>query len=108
MAISDDQAGREVTTMPIGSGTDGARFDPATGDVFSSNGEGSLNVIHEDTPDHYSVVQTVPTMSGARTLELDPRTHRIYTVSAQFGKAAAGERRAPAVPGTFTLLVIER
>jgi YVTN family beta-propeller protein len=106
LAVSDASAGREVTTVPIGSGTDGARFDPATGDVFSSNGEGSLTVIHEDAPDHYTVVQTVPTMPGARTLELDLKTHRIYTASAQFGKAAAGERRAPVVPGSFAVLVV--
>jgi DNA-binding beta-propeller fold protein YncE len=107
MAVSDAAAGRLVASVPVGAGVDADRFDPATGYAFSSNGDGSITVVHEDDPDHYSVVQTLPTMRGARTMELDPRTHRLYTVSAEFGTAAAGQRRPPMLPGTFTLLVIE-
>lgn len=114
MAISDAADGKLVTTVPIGSGVDGARFDPATGDAFASNGEGSLTVVHESSPDEFQVVQTVPTMSGARTIELDPRNHRLYTVGAKFGTPPARpttanpRRRAPMVPGSFTLLVLDR
>jgi DNA-binding beta-propeller fold protein YncE len=108
MAISDPVAGKLVTTVPIGAATDGAGFDPATQLAFTSNGDGTLTVIHEDTPDKYSVVETVPTMPGARTMTLDYATHTVYTASAKLGPAPAGGRgRPPIVPGTFTLLVIQ-
>jgi len=111
MGISDVAAGRLVTTVPIGAGVDAARFDPATGLAFASNGEGTLTVVHQDTPDRYTVAQTVQTMPGARTMELDPATHLVYTVSAEFGPQPApapGQRRGrpPVLPGTFALLVL--
>jgi YVTN family beta-propeller protein len=114
MAVSDATGGKLVTTVPIGSGVDAARFDPATGDAFASNGEGSLTVVHESSPDDFEVVQTVPTMSSARTMELDPGSHRLYTVGAKFGAPpdhptpANPRRRAPMVPGSFTLVVLGR
>lgn len=114
MAVSDAHAGKLVTTVPIGSGVDAAGYDAGTGDVFASNGEGTLTVIHEDSPDRYHVVQTVPTMTGARTMTVDPATHRVYTASAKFGSAPAAatadnpRRRPPMVPGSFTLLVLQR
>jgi DNA-binding beta-propeller fold protein YncE len=112
MAVSDASAGRLVTTVPIGRGVDAARFDPGTQLVFASNGDGTLSVIHEDAPDRYSLAATVPTKQGARTMEIDLGTHRIYTVSADFGPAPAPttERprpRPPVLPGTFALLVLE-
>lgn len=113
MGISDTEAGKVVATVPIGAGVDAARFDPATAYAFASNGDGTLTVVHEDTPDTYTVVQTIETMPAARTMELDPATHRLYTVSAKFGpqpEAAPGQRRGrpPVLPGTFTLLVYGR
>ena len=77
-----------------------------------SNGEGTLTVIHEDSPDKFSVIENVPTQKGARTLALDPRTHKVFVVSAEFGPTPAptAERprpRPPAVPGSFSLLVID-
>lgn len=114
MAVSDVSSGKLVTTVPIGSGVDAARFDPATGDAFASNGEGSLTIVHEASPIAFQVVQTVPTMSGARTMELDPRNHRVYTVGAKFGDAPAQptemnpRRRPPMVPGSFTLVILAR
>ena len=112
MAVSDAAAGRLVTTVPIGRGVDAARFDPGTQLAFASNGDGTLTVVHEDAPDRYSVVATVPTKQGARTMEIDLATHRVFTVSADFGPAPAptAERprpRPPVLPGTFALLVLE-
>jgi DNA-binding beta-propeller fold protein YncE len=114
MAISDASVGRLLTTLPIGRGTDGAAFDAATSDAFSTNGEGTVTVIHEDSPDLFRVADTVKTMPGARTIALDPTTHRVYTASARLGPAPAEatpenpRRRPPVIPGTFTVLVIER
>lgn len=114
MAVSDAHAGRLVTTVPIGSGVDATSYDAGTGDVFASNGEGTLTVIHEDSPNRYHVVETVPTVAGARTMTLDPTTHRVYTASARFGAAPAAataenpRRRPPMLPGSFTLLVLQR
>jgi DNA-binding beta-propeller fold protein YncE len=114
MAISDASTGRLLTTVPIGGGADGAAFDPATGYAFSTNGDGTLTVVHEDTPNRFRVVETVTTMPGARTIALDPGSHRIYTASAKFGPAPATatpenpRRRPPVIPGTFALLLIER
>jgi YVTN family beta-propeller protein len=113
MAVVDTKSGRVVATPPIGAGVDGTAFDPATQLAFASNGEGTLTVVHEDAPDRYTVVGTVPTQRGARTLALDERTHRVYTVTAQFGPppAATPDRPHPRpapVPGTFTVLEVER
>ena len=108
MGISDAQAGKLITTVPIGRGVDACRFDEGTGLAFASNGDGTLTVIHEDSPDKYTVVGNVQTMRGARTMELDPVTHRLFTVSAEFGSVPAGQRRPPVVPGTFSLLELDR
>jgi DNA-binding beta-propeller fold protein YncE len=113
MAVSDYQAGRVVATAPIGAGVDGAAFDPAAGDVFTSNVDGTLTVIHEDGPDQYHVVQNVQTAAGGRNMGLDPTTHRVYVVSARFGPAATDStadnprRRPPIIPGSFMMLVVE-
>ena len=113
MAISDATRGRVIATVPIGGGVDGNGFDPGTGLAFSSDGEGTLTVVHEDTPTQYRVVSTVPTKRGARTMALDPRTHRIFTVTAELGPPPAPTAEQPhprptIVPGTFTLLILER
>ncbi len=114
MAISDYQAGKVITTLPIGAGVDGAAYDPATGDAFASNADGTLTVVHQDSPDAYHVVETVQTAQGSRNLGLDPATHRLYLPGAKFGpapaQATAGNprRRAPMVPGSFVLMVVER
>ena len=94
MAVSDYQAGKVVATVPIGAGVDGAGFDPASGDVFASNADGTLTVIHQDSPDAYRVVQTVETPQGSRNMGLDPTNHRIFVAAAKFGEAAGGEAGA--------------
>ena len=113
LVVLDADSGRVVTSLPIGTGVDGAAFDPASGLVLTSNGDGTLTVIHEDGPDTYSVVGNVPTQRGARTLALDPKTHRVYLAVASFGEppAATPENphpRRPMVPGSFVILVLER
>ncbi len=113
MAVLDPATGKVVTALPIGQGVDAAGFDPATGLAFASNGEGTLTVVHEDSPDKFTVVGTVATQRGARTMALDPKTHRIYLSTAQFGPppAPTTERpnpRPPMIPGTFTILILDR
>ena len=113
MAISDYKNGTVVATVPIGRGVDGAGYDPVLHDAYASNADGTLTVIHQDSPDRYRVVQTVQTAEGGRNMGLDPATHRIYVVSAKFGPvpadttAANPRRRAPIVPGTFMVMVVE-
>jgi len=112
MAVMNSDNGRIVTTLPIGDGTDGVAFDASTGLAFAACGEGVVTVVHEDSPDRYSVVATVPTQRGARTITLDPRTHRVFTPSAQYGPApeatATNPRPRPTmVPGSFTVVVLE-
>jgi DNA-binding beta-propeller fold protein YncE len=112
MAVSDYQAGKVVATAPIGAGVDGAGFDPASGDAFASNADGTLTVIHRDARDQYRVIDTVQTAPGARNMGLDLTNHRVFVVSAKFGPAPAdsvgGRRRGPVLPGSFTMIVIER
>jgi len=109
MAVSDYQAGKVVATLPIGMGVDGAGFDAASGDAFASNADGTLTVIHQDSPDQYHVVENLQTPPGSRNMGLDPTNHRVFVVSGQFGPAPAGGRgKGSVLPGTFALMVIER
>lgn len=111
VAVVDSVSGKVVTTFPIGEGVDAAAFDPATGLVFASCGDGSLTIAHEDAPDRFRVVQTVSTKRGARTLALDLKTHRVYLMSADYGArpeptADHPNPRPPIMPGTAALLVV--
>jgi len=114
MVVTNADTGQVVANVPIGSGTDGAAFDPETGYALSTNGsDGTLTVVHEDGADKYSVVENVPTLRRARTIALDSKTHSVYTVTAEFGQAPAPTTeqprpRPPMVPGSFTLLVVSR
>ena len=111
MAVSDYQTGKVVATLPIGAGVDGAGYDAASGNAFVSNADGTLTVIHQDSPDQYHVVENVPTPQRARNMGLDPTNHRVFLVSAKFGPppegAPPGRGRGPVLPGSFTLIVIE-
>ena len=111
MAVVDADSGKVLATPAIGNGVDANGFDPAAGLAFSSNGDGTLTVVHEDSPDKFSVVENVPTQRGARTMTLDPKTHKLFLITAEFGPAPAptAERprpRPPMIPGTFVLLVV--
>jgi outer membrane protein assembly factor BamB len=107
MAISDYQSGNMVATVPIGTGVDGAGYDAGSGNAFASNADGTLTVIHEDTPDQYHVIQTLETQQGSRNMGLDPASHRIFLAAAKFGPVPPGGRRGPVLPGTFEVLVVE-
>jgi YVTN family beta-propeller protein len=78
MAMIDSTTGKVVSTVPIGDGVDGNAFDPATQLAFSANGEGTLTIAHEDSPAKLTVLQTLRTQRGARTIALDPQTHNLY------------------------------
>ncbi|MEP7087562.1 MAG: YncE family protein, partial [Gemmatimonadota bacterium] len=112
MAVTDYRSGKVITTIPIGGGVDANRYDPGTGLAFSSNGEGSITVAKETAPGKFVVVQTIPTAPGARTMELDRASHRLFTVTARFGPAplqATPEnprKRPPILPNSFELLVL--
>jgi DNA-binding beta-propeller fold protein YncE len=109
MAVSDYQAGKVVATPSIGAGADGAGYDAASGNAFSSNADGTLTVLHQDSPDQYHVLENLETPQGSRNMGLDPTNHRVFVVSAKFGPVPAnGRGRGPVLPGSFTLMVIER
>lgn len=105
MAVVDADSGKMVARVPIGDGVDANAFDPETKLAFASNGEGTLTVVHEDTPDKYSVLDNVPTRKSARTMGLDLKTHAIFLPAADFDAPAAGERRGKMKPGSFVVLV---
>ena len=113
IAVTDMKTGKVVATIPIGDGVDSNRFDPSTGLVFSSNGEsGTMTVAKEVSPDRYVVLQNLPTASGARTMEIDPATHRLFVVTADrrpgVPTAEQPHPRPVPVPGTFRLIVLGR
>ncbi len=113
MVVSDFANGKVVATVPIGGGPDAVRYDPGTGLVFASNGEGTLTVVKQESADTYVVLETVPTAPRARTMELDPKTHHVFVVSAEFGPAPAPTAEQPrprpaVVPGSFMVLEFGR
>lgn len=110
--------GHIITTLPTGMGCDGATFNPATMESFSSQGDGTLTVIKENSPTSFAVEQTVKTLVRAKTITLDPKTGHLYLMTAEYGPppappaggtpAQGGPRgpRAPMVPGSFSILVV--
>lgn len=115
MSVMNADSGKVVATVPIGDGVDATWFDPGTKDVFDSCGQdGVLTVIHEDSPDKYSVVQNVMTEKGARTMALDTKTHNIFLSVAQFETLppaegqTKGRPRRKVLSGTFGLLEFGR
>ncbi len=110
MAVTNSQTGAQVAQVPIGARPDAAGYDEKRALVFSSNGEGTLTVVHQDSADHYSVLDTVKTQAGARTMALDPNG-RVYLVTAEFGPppeatASLPRPRPVPLPDSFTVLVV--
>jgi YVTN family beta-propeller protein len=111
MAVTNGETGAQVAQVPIGKGPDAAAYDEKRGLVFSSNGEGTLTVVRQESADHYSVLDTVKTQAGARTLALDPASGRVYLVTAEFGPAPTPTTEQPhprpvPIPDSFTVLVV--
>jgi DNA-binding beta-propeller fold protein YncE len=112
MIVLDADKGNVIATLPIGQGSDGCAFDPERGLAFSSNGrDGTLTLVQEKSPQEFQVVGTVPTQRGARTMALDPKTHRVYLSTAEFAPTPPDQpktkgRRPNMVPGSFAVMVV--
>ena len=111
LLVMDSTNGKVITNLPIGKGTDAAVFDAEKKLVFSSNGvDGTITVVHEDSPDKFTVVDTVKTQPNARTVALDTKSHKLFLITADrtTPPAAAGQPapRPQQVPGTFRVLVV--
>jgi YVTN family beta-propeller protein len=108
MLVVDTKSGSIIATLNTGAGTDGAAFDPGLGYAFASNGgDGTLTVVKRGESGKYEVAGQVPTQRGARTIAVDPKSHRVFLPTAEFGPAAEGQRRPAIKPGTFVVLVYE-
>jgi YVTN family beta-propeller protein len=110
MTMLDTETGKVIATVPIGAGVDGCAFDDGRQLAFASCGDGTATIAKEETPDKLMVLQTLKTERGARTMALDPKTHRIYLPSAQFQpppspSPGASPARPTIVPNTLKLLV---
>jgi DNA-binding beta-propeller fold protein YncE len=112
MVILSADDGHIITTLPLAGGSDGAAFNPKTMEAFSSHGNGTLTIVKENSPKDFVVEQNLDTMNGARTLTLDTKTGHVFVMSVERGPAppppAGGGRQgqAPAIPGSFTILMI--
>jgi YVTN family beta-propeller protein len=113
MIVVDADNGNVIASLPIGDRVDGCAFDPGTGLAFSSNGEGTVTVVREESPLKFTVLETVATQIGARTITVDPKTHTLYLPTAEFGPAPAPTQERPhprpaILPNTFCILKIQK
>lgn len=109
LVVMDADSGKIIQWFPIGGNVDAVAYDPATGLVFAATGEGRLDIFREDSPEKFEAFQTVYTQPGARTMTLDPKTHNVFLVTADFGPPPALPDLHPRIlPGTFALLVYGR
>ena len=111
MVVSDAEAGKVISTVPIGDGPDGVSFDPILKRALSSNGEGTLTIVQEVSKDKFSVLENVKTQKGARTIAIDIKTHHVFLPTAEFGETPAPTKDKPkprpqVKPNTFVILDI--
>lgn len=107
LIVLDAVSGKVVDKLPIGDGCDGVAFDPATKNIFTSNGEGTITVIHEDDANKFTVVENIPTKRSARTIALDKTTHKLYLPTAEFEPQDPNVKGRPKMkPGTFQVLEV--
>ena len=106
MVILNADDGKIIATLPIGKGTDGAGFNPKTMEAFSSQGDGTLTVVKENSPASFEVEQNVPTKAGSRTMTIDTKTDRIFSITGDFTPPKPGERRGQMLPDSFSIVVV--
>jgi len=112
MMILDATTGKIIDNLPIGGGCDGVAFDPEKKLIYSSNGDGTITVVKEENANSFSVIETIPTQKGARTIAIDKTTHKLYLSSAAYGPkpeptAENPKPRASIIPNSFVVLVID-
>ena len=113
MFVVDSDHGSILAKLPIGDKVDGCAFDPGTGMVFTSNGEGTITIIREESPSTFSVAETVSTQLGAKTITIDPETHTLYLPTAEYGPTPAATAgtpapKAPILSNTFVVLKVTK
>jgi DNA-binding beta-propeller fold protein YncE len=115
MVILNATNGKIITTLPLAGGSDGAVFNPATMEAFSTHGNGTLTVVKENSPTSFAVEENLQTMMGAKTLTLDTKTNHVLTMAADYGPATPpaagapagrGPARGPMIPDSFSILVV--
>jgi DNA-binding beta-propeller fold protein YncE len=119
MVILNATNGKIITTLPLAGGSDGAVFNPATMEAFSTHGNGTLTIVKENSPTSFDVEQNLQTMTGAKTLTLDTKTNHVLTMAAEYGPVPApatppaagapagrGPARGPMIPDSFSILVV--
>jgi DNA-binding beta-propeller fold protein YncE len=119
MVILNADDGKIITSLPLAGSSDGAVFNPATMEAFSSHSNGTMTIVKENSPTSFEVEQTLQTMTGAKTLTLDAKTNHVLTMAAEYGPAPApttpppagapagrGPARGPMLPGSFSILVV--
>jgi len=113
LVMMDADNGKVIQSFPITAGVDANVFEPATGMLFVSTREGMIHIFHEDSPDKLSEVETVKTEYGAKTMQIDPKTHNLFLSTSDFDPPAAPTEKQPhplprAKPGNFRVLVYGR
>ena len=106
LAVTDADSGKVLQTVPIGDDCDAVAFDPETGYIFASNGDGKLSVVRKKSEDKYAVVQSLLSSPGSKTMALDAQKHQIYLPSAKFNGDPTGHPRPTVVPGSIAILVV--
>lgn len=108
LIVMSARTGKVIASLPIGDESDAVGFDKTLKLVYSTNGDGTLTIIKEETPDKFKVIQNLKTKPGARTMAVDQVTHKIYTTTGDFAPKKQGEFRPSLIPGTFQVLVIDK
>jgi DNA-binding beta-propeller fold protein YncE len=108
LVVVNAENGKVVANQPIGERVDAAAFDPETNNIFCSCGDGTVSVYHADGDDKYTLVETIKTKVGSKTMGLDRKTHQLFLPSADFKPAATARARPTMVPKTFAVLVFAR
>jgi DNA-binding beta-propeller fold protein YncE len=105
LAVMDTANGKVITTLPIGDHVDAVAFDSDNKMIFASNGDGTVSVVHQKSPNEYESVGDIQTQKSAKTMALDPKTKRLFLSAAEMVPFGGRSRRKP---GSFTILVVER